>query len=187
MRKVIAAINMTLDAFCDHTAMIADEEIHDHYNDLLRNADTLIYGRITYQLMEDYWPSVVKHPIGIKASDEFAVLIDNIQKIVFSNTLKTLDWKTAKLAQHGLTEEVIALKNSAKGDNKTILVGSPGLIISLMNLHLLDELQLCVHPVMAGNGMLLFNNIKNRTELSLQKIKEFKCGAVIFYYQMQNK
>ena len=60
MRKLIAAINMTLDGFCDHTAMIADEEIHEHYNELLRNAGTLIYGRITYQLMESYWPSVVK-------------------------------------------------------------------------------------------------------------------------------
>ncbi|MDB4923311.1 hypothetical protein [Mucilaginibacter sp.] len=60
MRKLIAAINMTLDGFCNHTAMIADEEIHQHYTELLRNAGTLLYGRITYQLMESYWPSVVK-------------------------------------------------------------------------------------------------------------------------------
>lgn len=60
MRKLIAAMNMTLDGFCDHMAMSADEEIHEHYNDLLRSAGTLIYGRITYQLMESYWPTVVK-------------------------------------------------------------------------------------------------------------------------------
>ena len=84
MRKLIAAINMTLDGFCDHTAMIADDEIHQHYNELLSNADTLIYGRITYQLMESYWPTVVKNPTGNKPTDEFAVLIDNISKIVFS-------------------------------------------------------------------------------------------------------
>ena len=60
MRKLIAAINMTLDGFCDHTTLIADDEIHQHYNELLRSADTLIYGRITYQLMESYWPTVVK-------------------------------------------------------------------------------------------------------------------------------
>ena len=77
MRKLIAAMNMTLDGFCNHTAMIADEEIHQHYNELFRNADTLIYGRITYQLMESYWPSIVKNPTGIKPEDEFAVLIDN--------------------------------------------------------------------------------------------------------------
>jgi len=83
MRKLIAAINMTLDGFCDHTAMIADDEIHQHYNELLSNADTLIYGRITYQLMESYWPTVVKNPTGNKPTDEFAVIIDNISKIVF--------------------------------------------------------------------------------------------------------
>jgi dihydrofolate reductase len=84
MRKLIAAINMTLDGFCDHTAMIADDEMHQHYNELLRSADALIYGRITYQLMESYWPTVVKNPTANKPEDEFAVLIDNISKIVFS-------------------------------------------------------------------------------------------------------
>src|SRR5438876_6608866 len=101
---------MTLDGFCDHTAMIADEEIHQHYNELLSNADTLIYGRITYQLMESYWPTVVKNPTGNKTTDEFAVIIDNISKIVFSHTLKTVDWKNAKLLKGGIKEEVLQLK-----------------------------------------------------------------------------
>ena len=89
---------MTLDGFCDHTAMIADEEIHQHYNELLSNADTLLYGRITYQLMESYWPSVVTNPTGNKPLDEFAVLIDNISKIVFSRTLKNVDWKNTPVS-----------------------------------------------------------------------------------------
>src|SRR5664279_4659689 len=97
MRKLIAAINMTLDGFCDHTAMIADEENHQHYNELLSNADTLIYGRITYQLMESYWPTVVNKPTGNKSMDEFAVLIDNISKIVYSRTLKNVSWKNTIL------------------------------------------------------------------------------------------
>ena len=86
MRKLIAAINMTLDGFCDHTAMITDEEIHQHYTDLLSNAGAVLYGRTTFQLME-YWATVVKHPTGNKSMDAFAVTIDNIPKIVFSNTL----------------------------------------------------------------------------------------------------
>src|SRR5688572_29020307 len=81
MRKIIAAMNMTLDGFCDHTAMIADDEIHAHYNALLRDAGLLLYGRITYQLMESYWPSVVKNPTGNKPMDDFAVLIDNVSKL----------------------------------------------------------------------------------------------------------
>src|SRR5450432_1983069 len=106
MRKLIAAINMTLDGFCDHKAMIADEEIHQHYNELLSNADTLIYGRTTYQLMESYWPSVVKNPTGNKPMDEFAVLIDNISKIVFSRTLKNVDWKNTKMKKEVIKEEL---------------------------------------------------------------------------------
>lgn len=80
---------MTLDGICDHTAIIPDDEIHQHYNELLNSADTIIYGRITYQLME-YWPTVVKNPTGNKSMDEFAITIDNISKIVFSRTLKNV-------------------------------------------------------------------------------------------------
>ncbi|MCB1026089.1 MAG: dihydrofolate reductase, partial [Acidobacteria bacterium] len=70
MRKIIAAINMTLDGFCDHTAGIADEETHQHFSALLRSADTILFGRITYELME-YWPTVIENPTGNKAVDEF--------------------------------------------------------------------------------------------------------------------
>jgi dihydrofolate reductase len=90
MKKVIAAINMTLDGFCDHTAIIPDEEIHQHYADLLRNAGSILYGRITYQLME-FWRDLVKNPSGEKAMDDFAIVMDKIPKIVFSNTLKSVD------------------------------------------------------------------------------------------------
>ncbi len=101
---------MTLDGFCDHTAGIADDEIHQHYNELLRNADCILFGRITYQLMESFWPSVVKNPTGRKPIDEFAVSIDNIPKIVFSRTLKNVDWKNTTLRKEFLKEEVLELK-----------------------------------------------------------------------------
>ncbi len=111
MRKTIAAINMTIDGFCDHTAGIADDEILQHYNELLSSADTIIYGRITYQLME-YWPTIVKNPTGNKSMDEFAVTIDNISKIVFSRTLKNVEWKNARVAKRGIEEEVLELKET---------------------------------------------------------------------------
>lgn len=87
MRKLIAGINMTLDGFCDHTAIIPDDEIHQHYADLLSSAGTALYGRITFQLMK-YWQTVVENPTGNKATDEFAIKMDTIPKIVFSRTLK---------------------------------------------------------------------------------------------------
>jgi dihydrofolate reductase len=183
MRKLIAAINMTLDGFCDHTAINPDDEIHEHYNELLSNADTILYGRITYQLME-YWPTVVKNPTGIKSMDEFAVTMDNITKIVFSRTLKNVEWKTARLAKKGLKEEVLELKQKT---GKEILVGSPSLITALIQLGLIDEFQLCVHPVVLGSGLPLFKNINDRINLKLLKTKTFGSGAVILYYEPLKK
>ena len=171
---------MTLDGFCDHTAMIADEEIHQHYNELLSNADTLIYGRITYQLMESYWPSVVKNPTGNKPMDDFAVLIDNISKIVFSRTLKNVDWKNTKLKKEIIKEEVLELKQQA---GKNILVGSPSLIVALTQLDLIDEYQLGVQPIVLGSGLPLFKNVKERINLKLLKTKTFGCGAIALYYE----
>jgi len=187
MRKLIAAINMTLDGFCDHTAMIADEEIHQHYNELLSNAGTLIYGRITYQLMESYWPSVVKNPTGNKPMDEFAVLIDNISKIVFSRTLKNVDWKNTILKKEVIREEILELKQSRNGGSKNILVGSPSLIVALTQLDVIDEYQLSVQPTVLGSGLPLFKNVKDRVNLKLLRTKTFGCGAVTFYYEPTKK
>jgi dihydrofolate reductase len=183
MRKLIAGINMTLDGFCDHTAIIPDEELHQHYTDLLRNADTILYGRITYQLME-YWRTVVKNPTGNKSIDEFAVVMDSIQKIVFSRTLKAVDWDSAKLANRTIEEEVLELRQQP---GKDILVGCRSLIVTLLNLNLIDELQLCVHPVIAGNGLSLFENIHDRTIFQLVKTKTFGSGAVTHYYEPAKK
>ena len=179
MAKLIAAMNMTLDGFCDHTAMIADEEIHQHYAELLRNAGTVLYGRITYQLME-YWTTVVKNPTGIKSMDEFAVTIDNIPKIVFSRTLKNVDWKNTELKKEVIKEEVLELKQQA---GKKILVGSPSLIVALTHLDLIDEYQLGVQPIVLGSGLPLFKNVKGRINLKLLKTKTFGCGAVTLYYE----
>jgi dihydrofolate reductase len=182
MRKVIAAMNMTLDGFCDHTAMSADDEIHQHYSELLQDADAILYGRITFQLME-FWPSLVKDPSGNKAMDDFAVTMDNITKVVFSNTLKEVEWKTARLATRGLKEEVLELKQQT---GKDILVGSPSLIVQLTQLGLIDEYQLAVHPTIVGNGLTLFKNITDRVDLKLLKTKTFGCGAVMLYYEPQS-
>ena len=96
MRKVIAAINMTLDGFCDHTAGIPDEELYQHYSELLENSGVILYGRTTYQLMQ-FWQTLLKNPSGEKSLDEFALAIDKIPKIVFSHTLKNTEWNTANL------------------------------------------------------------------------------------------
>jgi dihydrofolate reductase len=179
MRKLVAAINMTIDGFCDHTAGIPDDEIHQHYTDLLSNADTILYGRITYQLME-YWRTLLENPSDEKSMNDFAIAIDKIPKIVFSHTLKNVEWESAKLAGRDIEEEVSELKQQS---GKDILVGSRSLIIQLMKLNLLDEFQLCIHPVIVGTGLPLFENIKDKTVLKLIKTKTFSGGAVMLYYE----
>ena len=179
MTRIIAAFNMTLDGFCDHNAVNPDEEIHQHYADLLSQAGAILYGRTTYQLME-YWRTLIANPSGDKSADAFAVMMDRIPKIVFSHTLKSLDWNTARLADKELKDEVSALRTQL---DKDIFVGSRSLIIQLMNLGLIDELQLMVHPVIAAGGLPLFENINGRTVLKLSKTKNFGSGAVIHYYR----
>jgi len=184
MRKLIAAINMTLDGFCDHTAGNPDEEIHEHYNELLRNSGALIYGRTTYQLMESFWPTLVKEPSGNKAMDDFAVLMDNIPKIVYSRTLKTVDWKNSTLKGEIVKDEIVELKGQA---GKDIGVGSPSMIVTLGNLGLIDEYQICIMPIILGNGLVLFKNIKDRVYLKLLNTKTFGNGSVIHYYQTKRE
>lgn len=171
---------MTIDGFCDHTAGIADDELHQHYNELLGKAGILLYGRITYQLMESYWPSVAKNPTGNKPIDDFAVLIQNIPKLVFSHTLNNAGWENAMLAKQSIKEELTDLRQK---EGRDILVGSPGLIVQLTKLRLIDEYQLCVHPVILGSGLPLFKNIINTFVLKLLKTKIFKSGVITLYYE----
>lgn len=186
MRKIIAAINTTLDGVCDHTAGLPDEEIHQHYTELLGQADAILYGRTTYQLME-FWRTLLEKPSEEKSMNDFARAIDKVPKLVFSHTLKNVEWESATLANRALEEEVSALKQSATGVSKDILVGSRSLIIQLMKLHLIDEYQLCVHPVVAGGGLPLFEHMNDRTILKLIKTKTFGGGAVTLYYEPANE
>ncbi len=178
MRKIIAAINTTIDGFCDHTAGLPDEEIHEHYTNLLKDADLILYGRLTYQLMQ-YWQTMVQNPSGEKSMDDFAVAIDNIPKIVFSHSMKNTQWHSAKLAVQPIGEMVKEFKRQSGRD---ILIGSRSLIVELTNLDLIDEYQLCVHPVIVGKGLPLFEHLDDRTIFKLVKTKVFASGAILLYY-----
>lgn len=179
MRKLIAGFNMTLDGYCDHTAIIPDGELHQYYTELIDNADIILYGRTTYHLMQ-YWQNILKNPSGEKSIDDFAVAIDKIKKIVFSHTLKNTGWDSAGLSDKPLKEKVLELKQQP---GRNILVGSRSLIIQLLKLNLIDEFRLCVHPVIAGSGLPLFENMNDRTMLRLLKTRTFNSGAITLYYE----
>jgi dihydrofolate reductase len=179
MRKIIAAINTTIDGICDHTAGIPDEDLHQHYTSLLNNAGIILYGRTTYQLMQ-FWQTLLKKPSGQKSMDDFAMAIDKIPKVVFSHTLKKTEWDSVEIATKEIEKKVLELKQQS---GKDILVGSRSIIIQLINLNLIDEFQLCIHPVIAGKGSPLFENINDRTIFKLSRTKAFNSGAIILYYE----
>ncbi|WP_461790202.1 dihydrofolate reductase family protein [Pedobacter sp.] len=179
MRKVIAAFNMTLDGVCDHTTGVPSEDLHQHYAELLDNTGVILYGRTTYELMQ-FWKSVLENPSGKKSMDEFAISIDRIPKLVFSHKLKDTNWNTAELSDKPLHEKVLELK---KQSGKDISVGSRSLIIQLLNSNLIDEFQICVHPIIEGKGLRLFDEIKDKIMLKLIKTKTLTSGSIVFYYE----
>ena len=179
MGRIIASINMTIDGFCDHTAVTPDEEVHQFFTDLLYEGDTILYGRTTYQLMESYWPLLLKSPSGEKTMDDFARSIDRIPKLVFSRTLGGLNWDSARLAAGSLEDELRALK--ARPD-MTVFLGSPSVIVQATNMGLIDEYRLVVHPVIIGEGLPLMKDVQEKIVLKLVRTKLFGCGAVALFY-----
>ncbi|RYY42054.1 MAG: dihydrofolate reductase [Chitinophagaceae bacterium] len=179
MRKVIAAFNMTLDGVCDHTTGIPSEELHQHYAELLDNTGVVLYGRTTYELMQ-YWQTILQNPTGIKSMDDFANSIDRVPKLVFSNSLKETNWSSATLSESPLDQKVLELKQQP---GKDIAIASRSLIVQLLNSNLIDEFQICVHPVIEGKGLRLFDQIRDRIMLKLLKTKILSSGSTIFYYE----
>lgn len=177
-------MNITLDGFCDHTAGVADDQLHQHFTDLIKNAGGIFYGRTTYQLMEGHWPDLVKNPSGNKSNDDFAQAIHHVPKIVFSRTLKSVTWENSVLAKKDLKDEALT-RREEKG--KDLLVGSPSLISALHNLGLLDEYMICVHPVIVGTGLSLFKNTNDRKVLKLLDTKTFGSGVMAFHYARTNE
>jgi dihydrofolate reductase len=179
MRKVIAAFNMTLDGVCDHTTGVPSEDLHQHYSDLLDNTGIILYGRTTYELMQ-FWKTILQNPSGKKSMDDFAISIDKVPKLIFSTSLKDTNWNTALLSDKPLDEKVLELKKQA---GKDIAVGSRSLIIQLLNSNLIDEFQICVHPIIEGKGLKLFDQIKDRIILKLTQTKTLTCCSTVFYYE----
>lgn len=178
MSRIIACINMSLDGYFDHDAIHPGEDVHLHYENLIRGADTLLYGRITFDLMR-YWQNLLEEPSGQEAMDHFAQAIDAIPKTVFSTTLKDSGWPTARLATLPLVEEIEKIRKEAGG---YVLLGSRSLMVQVLQAGLLDELQLCIHPVVVGKGRPLFENITQAFDLHLLSTQKLEGGAVIHTY-----
>jgi len=184
MRKLIFAINITLDGCVDHTKGVADDETHEYFTDLLREVDLAVFGRITYQLMVPFWPEVAKNQSMDKASNEFAQAFVSINKIVFSRTLDSAEDKNTRIVRTNLRDEILKLKQE---QGKSILLGGVSIPSQLIELGLVDEYRFVVGPIVVGEGRRLLEGVSlpERLQLKLVESKIFKSGCVALRYLKQ--
>jgi dihydrofolate reductase len=181
MRKLVFAINTTLDGCVDHTKFYPDEDTFAYFIQLTRDADTFLYGRKTYQLMVPYWPDVAKED----PSDEFAQAFDAIGKIiVFSRSLDSAEDEKTRIVRTDLQDEILKLKQE---EGKNIFTGGVTLASQMAALGLIDEYHFVVHPIVIGEGRRLFEgiNLQDKLQLKLAGSTVFKSGAVVLRYLKQ--
>jgi dihydrofolate reductase len=181
MRNVVFAINITLDGCCDHTKMIADEETHEYFTQLMRDVDLFVFGRKTYQLMVPYWPDIAKSHSETKAENEFADTFVSINKIVFSRSLDSAEGQNTKIVRTKLQDEILKLKQE---HGKNILIGGVAIPSQLIELGLVDEYHFVVQPIVAGEGRRLLEGISlpEKLQLKLIESKIFKSGCAALHY-----
>jgi dihydrofolate reductase len=179
MRKVIFAINITIDGYCGHEAMIADDELHEYFTGLLQDSGVEIFGRNTYHLMYPYWHDVAVNVSETEVINEFARTFDSIPKIVFSTTLKSVEWNNTTLLHSNLREEIMKLKQQP---GKNISIGALNIASQVAQWDLIDEYHFVIHPVIVGEGPRLFESVKNLL-LKLVGSKTFRSGAVALHYK----
>jgi dihydrofolate reductase len=184
MRKLIFAINITLDGCCDHTKQFVDEEQLEYFTHLTRDADLQVFGRKTYQLMVPYWPEVLKNQSATKADTEFARAFVSINKVVFSRSLDSAEDGNTRIVRGNLHDEILKLKQE---QGKNILVGGVDIPSQLIQLGLVDEYRFVVGPVVAGEGRRLLDGVtlQERLQLKLVESKIFKSGCVALRYLKQ--
>jgi len=182
MRPLRYSINVTLDGCCDHQVGIPDEESHRYWAAELERADALLFGRVTYEMMEAAWRQPATGTWPDWMADwmiPFAQAIDGTKKYVVSSTLDQVDWN-AELVQGDLGKAVQQLKREP---GRGLFVGGVTLPLALADLGLIDEYEFVVQPILAGHGPTLFAGLSERLELRLVGRQEFRSGAVALRYQ----
>ena len=179
MRRLRYSINVTLDGCCDHGAIPPDEDLHRHAVENLNQADALLFGRITYEMMESAWRP--QAPKGARPDwmEHFAETINAAKKYVVSNTVGQVDWN-AELVRGDLARAVQQLKQES---GQGLLVGGVKLPMALTELGLIDDYEFVVHPRLAGHGPTLFAGLSKHVDLKLVNRQEFGSGAVALQYE----
>jgi len=183
-------MNLTLDGFISGPSSELEWHFKSWNNEMaeslaeeLSGSDSILMGRITYQAMEKYWTSLAAGPSSSHEDILFVYLINQYHKIVFSKTLKKVEWNNSELLKGDLNDEILKLK---KRPGKNIMMyGSGQLVNSLIKLNLVDEYQLWIHPTLLGRGIPLFSSLSHTMDLTLYKSKIFSSGVVLLKYRLK--
>lgn len=186
MRRLVLFMHVSLDGFVagpngEMNWIKVDEEIFDYVGDRISGADTALYGRVTYEMMEGYWPTAADQPNASKHDKEHAAWYKRVDKVVLSRTMEGKQLPNTIIVSNDIEHRVKALKQQA--GKEIIIFGSPSAAHSLMQYGLVDEYWVFVNPMLLGKGIPLFKNIQQATELKLVTCKTFGNGVVCLHYQ----
>lgn len=185
MRKLIFFMHTSLDGFVarlngELSCLKADEAIFDFVETMTNQADTALYGRVTYQMMESYWPTAEEKPNASKHDIEHSKWYKNVSKIVLSKTIKETGQKNTRVISENISENITELKQQ---EGKNILIfGSPSASNAILNKGLVDEFWLFVNPILLGQGISLFKDITESVKLSLLETKTFDNDVIALHY-----
>lgn len=187
MRELVLFMHASLDGFTTDSEgkmdwINVDEEMFDYAGQRTKESDIALYGRVTYQLMESYWPTAADKPNATKHDIEHATWYKQVDKVIVSTTLKGTDHPKTKIISENIAAEIRKLKEAP--GNEIIMFGSPTLAHSLMEENLIDHYWLFVNPILIGQGIPLFKNIKNIVKLNLLASKTFASGVVCLHYEV---
>ena len=188
MRRLILSINTTLDGYMagprgelDWHMQQFNDEMGEYAFQQLDRADTILLGRVTYEAMANFWPTAFKDPGSRKADVEFANMMNNYPKIVFSKTLSTVQWNNSRLVTGDIEREILHLKRQPGKD--MIMWGGVGIVSSFIQMGLIDEYRISIAPVLLGNGMKPQTHSMKTHNLTLLDTTTFSNGVVLLCYQ----
>ena len=190
MRNVVLFMHVSLDGFCagpkgELDWVSYDSELEKYAEGIVSTVGSPLYGRVTYQMMESYWPTVLRNKSATKHERDHANGVENVHKVVFSRTLDKVEWKNTQLIKDNITEEITTLKQQPGKD--LVIFGSPTLAHEFMRLDLIDEYQLTLNPVLLGRGTPLFENVETKSKLTLVNSTTLKSGVIGLQYRRERK
>jgi dihydrofolate reductase len=191
MGKIIALIHMSLDGYMADTDgqinwVPMDAELSDYVTELRQGAAGTLYGRVTYQMMDPYWPNVLKNPGNFPPWQvEYAEWVDKAVKVVVSTTLPTVSWNNTRLIRDDVEREIGRIKDEL--DGHLLLLASATLAATLLPMGLIDELVTTVTPIVLGQGRPFFAGLKDRVPLALMDTRRFSSGVVGLRYRVKGK